>query len=113
VAVRIGENNNRSYLMTEKDFHKDNTVTEQQIENLLNSATTEEQVFHGKEVVVSYQLPSRGGFTVTGRGACVDPTNFDIEVGRKVAREDVANQLWKLEGYLLSVNLYLANEATK
>jgi hypothetical protein len=27
--------------------------------------------------------------------------NFDLEIGRKVAREDAENQLWKLEGYLL------------
>lgn len=82
-----------------------NRITQEQITALLDSAITEESVFHGKEVVVSYKLPTRGNFTITGRGACVDPANFDIEIGRKVAREDAENQLWQLEGYRLACQL--------
>lgn len=48
------------------------------------------------------------GFTVgSGESACIDPNNFDIELGRKYAKEraiaDATNELWKLEGYLLKV----------
>jgi hypothetical protein len=80
-----------------------NTVTQEQIDALLNSAETEECIFWGKEIVVSYKLPS--GFTVLGRAACVDPANFDPEIGRDMARKDVASQLWKLEGYVLQLRL--------
>jgi hypothetical protein len=72
-------------------------VTQQEIDALLDSAETQEHVFWDKELLVSYRLPC--GFTVTGRGACIDPAIFDLEIGRKVAREDAANQLWQLEGY--------------
>lgn len=46
------------------------------------------------------------GFTVgTGEAACLDPNNFDLELGKKYAQEraivDATNELWKLEGYLL------------
>lgn len=82
-----------------------NKITPQDIEDLLNSAETQEAVFWGKEVVISYRFPTRNGFCVLGRGACVDPANFDIEIGRKVAREQVADKLWELEGYLLQQQL--------
>jgi len=85
------------------NYHK-NRVTPQQIEDLINSAESQEHVFWDKELVTSYKLPS--GFTVTGRGACVDPANFDIESGRQVCREDAIHQLWQLEGYLLQNQLH-------
>lgn len=81
-----------------------NRVTQEQIDELLNSALTEEHIFWGKELAVSYKLVN--GFTVLGRAACVDPANFNMELGRKYAREDAADQLWKLEGYLLQNTLY-------
>lgn len=81
-----------------------NRVTQEHINALLNSAEIQEHVFWEKELVVSYKLPS--GFTVTGRAACVDPANFSFEIGRSIAREDVENQLWKLEGYLKQIELH-------
>lgn len=41
------------------------------------------------------------GFTVTGESACADPTNFDRELGQKLARQNAFNKVWPLEGYLL------------
>ncbi|MEH2138570.1 Gp49 family protein [Nostoc sp.] len=81
----------------------ENKITQEQIDTLLDNAQTQEHVFWDKELLVSYRLES--GFTVTGRGACVDPANFDLEIGRRVAREDAANQLWVLEGYRLQLSL--------
>lgn len=80
-----------------------NRVTQEDIDTLLNASETQEHVFWDKELVVSYRLPS--GFTVTGRGAVIDPANFDLEIGRKVAREDAANKLWQLEGYRKQLDL--------
>ena len=81
-----------------------NTVTKSQIDRILDTADKQEHVFWDKELVVSYLLPN--GFSIVGRGACVDPANFDIEIGRSVARDDAENQLWKLEGYLLQQTLF-------
>ena len=83
--------------------HNSNRVTPDQIKNLLDTAETQEAVFWNKEIVVSYKLVS--GFTVIGRGACVDPANFNIDIGRKIARKQVEDQLWQLEGYLLQNRL--------
>ncbi len=48
------------------------------------------------------------GFQVGyGESACVDPANFDFELGKKYAQERcvvvATNKLWELEGYLLKV----------
>jgi len=82
-----------------------NKITPQDIKELIDSAETQEAVFWGKEVVVSYRFPTRNGFVVLGRGACVDPANFDIEIGREVAKKQVTDKLWELEGYLLQQSL--------
>jgi len=45
-------------------------------------------------------------FTVTGENACVDPANFDAEVGRTYAYQNAFEKLWPLEGYLLAEQRY-------
>ena len=46
-------------------------------------------------------LVLRNGFTVSGESACVDPAEFDAEVGRQLAREKALDTVWMLEGYVL------------
>lgn len=50
-------------------------------------------------------LTLKNGFTVTGESACASPQNFDMEIGRKIARENARNKVWMLEGYLLKQKL--------
>jgi hypothetical protein len=50
-------------------------------------------------------LTLKNGFTVIGKSAAASIENFDIEIGRKLAREDARNQIWQLEGYLLRQRL--------
>lgn len=42
------------------------------------------------------------GFVIRGASACVDPANFDKELGEQLAYTDARNKLWPLEGYLLA-----------
>lgn len=42
------------------------------------------------------------GFTATGEAACVDPANFNEEIGRKIAFDNAFNKLWPLFGFLLA-----------
>lgn len=80
-----------------------NSVTQSQIDQLLNESEVQEHIFWGKELVVSYKLPS--GFTVLGRAACVDPANFDLEIGREIARKQIESKVWELEGYLKQIEV--------
>jgi len=72
-------------------------VKEEDIDKLIAESTQQRQVFWGKEMVISFSLAS--GFTVTGRSACIDPANFDEEIGVYLCENDAKSQLWQLEGY--------------
>ena len=39
------------------------------------------------------------GFEVIGSSACVDPADYDVEVGKPIARQKAINKIWELEGY--------------
>lgn len=51
-------------------------------------------------------LVLRNGFTVAGISACASPENFDLEIGRKIARQDAINKIWPLMGYALKEQIY-------
>ncbi|MGQ0286797.1 Gp49 family protein [Pasteurellaceae bacterium 22721_9_1] len=51
-------------------------------------------------------LTLKNGFNVVGTSACVDESNYNQEVGDKVAFEDAFDKIWVLEGYLLKQKMY-------
>jgi hypothetical protein len=53
-------------------------------------------------------LDLENGYTIKGMSACVDPAEFDLNLGRKYAFEDAFKQIWALEGYLLAQQIYEA-----
>lgn len=61
-------------------------------------------VFPGTTLTVCC-LKLRNGFTVTGESAAASPENFDVEIGKKIARENARHKIWALEGYLLREKL--------
>jgi hypothetical protein len=61
--------------------------------------------FPGTTVTVCL-LTVLNGFSVLGQSACVNMSDFDAEMGRKYAKEDAINQLWRLEGYLAKQRLF-------
>lgn len=66
-------------------------------------AAVKETKYHVWEgtTLTSCVLVLHNGFTVSGESACVDPANFNIELGRKYAREQAIDKLWPLLGYEL------------
>lgn len=82
-----------------------NRVTQEEIDELLNSANTEEATLFGKTLVVAYEFPQLGGWTIRGEGSVVDPSKFDLELGRKYAREEVNDKLWEFMGFVRQLEL--------
>ena len=77
----------------------------------LNPAHIDEQIvgedyyiFPGTTLTVC-ALMLRNGFLVTGESAAASPENFDVEIGRKIARSNAREKIWALEGYLLRSKL--------
>lgn len=50
-------------------------------------------------------LVLKNGFTVTGESACASPENFNVQIGRKIARENAVSKIWPLMGYELRSKL--------
>ena len=51
-------------------------------------------------------LSLENGYTVLGESACASSENFNVELGRKIARSNAVNKIWQLEGYLLKQKLH-------
>jgi hypothetical protein len=50
------------------------------------------------------------GYNTVGESACIDPVNFDAELGRTIARKNAFEKIWALEGYALRQRLVDAGE---
>jgi hypothetical protein len=47
------------------------------------------------------------GFSVRGESACVDPANYNREIGEKIAYDNAFQKLWPLFGFLLAEKRFL------
>lgn len=74
-------------------------VTQEQIDALLNNADIRVETVFGKCTTVAVKL--RSGFILTESSACVDPANYDDQLGKKLCLQHIENRLWELEGYAL------------
>jgi len=81
-------------------------ITPERLEEVI--AGEQYHVFPGTMLTVCC-LTLESGFNVVGESACASPENFDKELGRKRARENAKNQIWKLEGYRLKCDLFQMN----
>lgn len=51
-------------------------------------------------------LSLANGFTVTGESGAVSSDNFDLQIGRDIARHKAREKIWALEGYLLRQRIH-------
>ena len=83
-----------------------NRVTEEQIEAILADCTL--YVTHIPDTTTTIAVVfDKDGFSLAiGHSACVDPANFDAELGAEYACKDATAKarakLWELEGYKLA-----------
>lgn len=85
-----------------------NTVTKQQIDELLAKSEIKVETAYDKVTVVNCKLPN--GFVITEASGAVDPANYDEEIGKEICLSRIENKLWELEGYALAKKLYESEE---
>ena len=85
-----------------------NKVTKEDLEHLVAQSKTTFTNPAGTLTHCVITLPC--GYTVTGESACVDPANYDKELGEKYALEQAVEKLWPLEGYLLANDIYRSEQ---
>lgn len=86
-----------------------NTVTQEQVNGILEESTIEYQKFGNKTLVGVCTLPN--GFILVEDASCVDPANFSEEIGKEIILERFTNKIWELEGYVLQDFVYKAHKA--
>lgn len=80
-----------------------NTITQQDIDNILANTLIKAKQFGDKATVLMATLPN--GFVIVESSSCIDPANFDMKVGEQICMERIVNKIWELECYKLQSSL--------
>ena len=83
---------------------KDNKITLDQIELLIEKSKKNGIKLGDKTTVLQLILPN--GFAITESSSCVDPANYNQELGESICIDRIKNKVWELEGYVLQQKLY-------
>lgn len=82
-----------------------NTVTQAVIDELMESCDIAVTTAFDKCTIVACKLPN--GFVIVESSSCVDPANYDEDMGVDICMKNIEKKLWELEGYLLQNKLYM------
>ena len=74
-------------------------ITEEYIREIMENSEFETHTTFNKCTVVSCRLPN--GFVITESSACVNPDNYDVELGEEICINKIADRIWELEAYRL------------
>lgn len=83
-----------------------NKITQEHIDATIVSKTF---IVLPDGVTTICQLILKNGFSVLGSSACVDPANFNLQMGRDIAFKNAQDKVWQLEGYLLKEEMFRAS----
>lgn len=84
---------------------KKNTVTQAVVDELMESCDIAVTTAFDKCTIVACKLPN--GFVIVESSSCVDPANYDEDMGVDICMKNIEKKLWELEGYLLQNKLYM------
>lgn len=87
---------------------KKNTVTVEQVKAIMEATEFDVKTIYDKVTVVTAKMPN--GFTIVRSSACVDPANYDENLGAEICKKRIEDEIWQLEGYMLQEKLYRAGE---
>lgn len=76
-----------------------NTVTVERINSIIAGSVATAIKMGEKTTVLLLRLPN--GFEVVESSGCVDPANYDHDMGTKICMERIRSKVWMLEGYRL------------
>lgn len=82
----------------------ENSITKEHVDSILAASQVESVKLGPKTTVVQLTLPN--GFTITETSSCVDPENYNHDLGVEIASKRCAEKIWMLEGYLLQEKLF-------
>ena len=81
-----------------------NTVTQEDVDEFYNEGRVEIYKMNDNTTVVtwvSHDDWNMGGWTIVESSSCVDPSNYDHELGVSICEKKIKDKLWELLGFLL------------
>lgn len=85
-----------------------NTVTQQQIDEIIANGKVEVMTLGEKTTIVKFT--SKEGFEIIEASSCVSKENYNEEIGKELCVGRIKNKLWAFEGYCLQKELYYAKK---
>lgn len=86
-------------------------VTPEEVkENMKNFIVKTETEFGKPVTYVTVQM--KNGFTIRESTTCVDPANYDEEIGKKICLEKIEDKVWFLLGYVLQDKMFNNSNST-
>ena len=81
-----------------------NTVTKEQVQdNMKDVVIRTVTEFDKPTTYVTVKM--NNGFTLRESTTCVDPSNYDENIGAEICLKKIESEVWKLLGFLLSETL--------
>jgi hypothetical protein len=74
-----------------------NTIVEQNVHDFIKDMDISQ--WGDKTTIVNATLAN--GFVITEASSCVDPANFNMDIGASICKDRVYNKVWELLGFLL------------
>lgn len=81
-----------------------NTVTQQQIDEIIENGEIEVMKLGEKTTLVKFT--SKEGFEIVATSACVSAENYNEAIGKELCLKRIKDKLWAFEGYCLQKELY-------
>ncbi|MDD6104150.1 MAG: Gp49 family protein [Bacteroidales bacterium] len=86
------------------------TVTKEEVAENMKDVLIRTEIEFGKPTTY-VTVKMKNGFTIRESTTCVDPNNYDEEIGKKICLEKLEDKVWFLLGYALQEKIYqLANK---
>lgn len=68
----------------------------------MESRITDKSFTRFSDTVTVCQITLDNGYSVRGESACVNPANYNQEIGERISYDNAFNKLWPLFGFLLA-----------
>lgn len=81
-----------------------NKITQEEINELIEKSSIE--IFKSKNKCTIVVVELENGFILTESSACVDPKNFDEQIGYDICINRIKNKLWEMKGFQLQDEIF-------
>ena len=88
-----------------------NTIDSELVDSLVEQwSQSVANDINGKPKTVIVLARLKNGFTIVESSSCVDPDNFDVNIGVECCCERIKSKIWELSGYVLQNVQFLLKE---